>query len=392
MRKFFILSTLFVMLLAGMGAASGMALAASAPFHAGQMLYPIQRLAEQGNVMLQGDATAQAQYQVDLLERRVTDLALTVGTADEGAALEEVYRQLQTTLKALGQASEQDAVILKASMSRVLGTLQQEFPLLVTSPVESGATYQALYNETQTLMGLLADANTSLSTLEAMSAAPSQGNGLTGIADINSPGGNGGGTQNGTPVDPQAVVFPPGSVGAQHAFYPLIGAHSTLDCTACHSNGQYAGTPTECAACHQQSAPVPHFPGDCAACHSPTTWQDVNFDHQVAGATDCKACHSQNKPANHFKGQCSLCHSTNAWKPANFNHEAAGATDCKACHSKNKPKNHFSGQCSLCHSTTAWKPANFNHQAAGATDCQACHSKNKPKNHFSGQCSLCHST
>ncbi len=362
------------MMLAVLGIASGAALAAAAPFHAGQMLYPVQRLAEQSRAALQGNATAEAQYQMNLLERRVTDLALVTGTPDESAALDEVYHQLQIALKALGQAPEQDAVSLKVSLARILDTLQQELPLLVASPVENGSTYRALYNETQTLMGMLGDANTPLSVLGAMSTDP--GIAMSEVADINAPAGSG--MQNGTPVNPQAVMFPPGSIGAQHAFYPLIGAHSTLDCTACHSNGQYAGTPPECAACHQQAAPVPHFPGDCAACHSPTTWTDVHFNHQAAGATDCQACHSKNKPASHFSGQCSQCHSTTAWKPANFNHQAAGATDCQACHSKNKPASHFSGQCSQCHSTTAWKPANFSHSF--------------PLNHgdANGKCSKCH--
>ncbi len=388
MRKFFILSTLFLAVLIGLGAAGGAALASAAPFHAGQTLYPVQRFAEQRRAALAADATSRAQNQIALLERRVMDLALGVGSPYESAALEEVYRQLQTTLDALARAPERDAAILKSALERSLTTLQQELPLLTRAPVESGPAYQALYNETGTLLNMLSDSGVSLSTLGAMSEA-AQVDALTGLADINAPGG---GMQNGTPVDPQMVMFPPGSAGAQHAFYPLVGAHSTLECAACHSSGQYAGTPAACAACHQQDAPVPHFPADCAACHAPTSWQDIHFDHKAAGATDCASCHNQDKPANHFQGQCSACHSTKAWKPATFNHQAAGATDCVSCHTKNKPANHFSGQCSLCHSTNAWKPANFNHQAAGATDCVACHTKNKPANHFSGQCSLCHST
>ncbi len=389
MRRFFILSTLFLMVLAALGIAGGVALAAAAPFHAGQMLYPVQRLAEQSHAALQENVTAEALYQMNLLERRVTDLALVTGTPHESAALDEVYRQLQITLRVLGQAPKQDTTSLKASLSRVLDMLQQVLPLLVTSPGENEATYRALYNETQTLAGMLGDTNTPLSVLGAMSTDTFSGPGLAEMADVNSPAGND--MQTGTPLSPQAVVFPPGSIGAQHAFYPLTGAHSTLDCTACHGEGQYAGTSSECAVCHRQSAPGAHFSGDCAACHSPTTWADVHFNHQAAGATDCQACHSKSKPAKHFGGQCSQCHSVTAWRPANFNHQAAGATDCKNCHSKDKPSGHFGGQCSQCHNTAAWVPAHFTHSFplehgnAGGT-CSKCHPNDPPK----WTCYTCH--
>ena len=166
-------------------------------------------------------------------------------------------------------------------------------------------------------------------------------------------------------VDAHSVQFPPGSAGAEHAFFPLVGKHAQLACESCHANGRFAGTPNTCVACHTQDKPAVHFVGDCAACHTAVSWQDIHFNHQVAGATDCVACHTKDKPANHFSGQCSNCHNTTNWTSVHFDH--TGLTDCASCHTKDKPANHFDGQCSACHNTSNWKNAHSTTQFANAT-------------------------
>jgi hypothetical protein len=64
-------------------------------------------------------------------------------------------------------------------------------------------------------------------------------------------------------VDPDNVEFPAGSVGAMHAFFPLTGKHAGLDCSACHGNDVFAGTPKDCASCHKNVIPANHFSGAC---------------------------------------------------------------------------------------------------------------------------------
>ncbi|MBK7086403.1 MAG: hypothetical protein IPH53_17835 [Flavobacteriales bacterium] len=59
-----------------------------------------------------------------------------------------------------------------------------------------------------------------------------------------------------------------------------------VDCIQCHANG-YAGTPTNCDACHMtdyNGTTDPNhvtggFPTDCALCHDETGWGSANFDH-----------------------------------------------------------------------------------------------------------------
>lgn len=195
-----------------------------------------------------------------------------------------------------------------------------------------------------------------------------------------------------SPIDAHGVPFPDGSL--DHDFFTLDGAHAQIACEACHASTSpdgtvvyvYAGTPTECTACHLEEKPVDHYDAECSFCHIPTAWTDVIFDHAAAGATDCQSCHSDDEPADHFAGQCSDCHTTGTWAGATFNH--TGQTNCTSCHSDDDPPNHYTGQCSNCHNTSNWADADFDH--TGLTNCSSCHTP--PSGHFSGQCSNCHNT
>lgn len=63
-------------------------------------------------------------------------------------------------------------------------------------------------------------------------------------------------------------------------FFPLRGAHRTLDCAECHANGIYRGTPYQCLDCHRNNAqqvtsPVHSMPAfsNCKGCHNQFTFQ-----------------------------------------------------------------------------------------------------------------------
>ena len=102
-------------------------------------------------------------------------------------------------------------------------------------------------------------------------------------------------------IAPHAIPFPEGSL--DHAFYPLVGAHAVLECTACHADLSYAGAPTDCVSCHADTAPLEHYDGDCALCHSPEAWSAVVFNHSAIDTSDCQSCHIEKAPVNHFPGQ-----------------------------------------------------------------------------------------
>ena len=91
---------------------------------------------------------------------------------------------------------------------------------------------------------------------------------------------------------------------------PLTGAHLALACPACHRNGVFRGTPSDCVACHQadysgttnpnHTAAV--FPTACQTCHTTASWAGASFNHDgpffpiYSGShrnrwTACSDCH-----------------------------------------------------------------------------------------------------
>ena len=236
-----------------------------------------------------------------------------------------------------------------------------------------------------------------------------------------------------------------------HAF-PLNGVHATLDCSSCHGNGVYAGTPTDCVGCHlddyEATDDPDHggagFPTDCEQCHQPTSWDDDSgggFVHpyQLVGihaTVDCSACHSSGVYAG-LPSDCVDCHLDNYNNTADPNHSAAGfSTACDTCHQPSDPNwfqatyphtvwplvgSHTAQQCSSCHtgSVYAGLPSecvdchldDYNattdpdHASAGfPTDCETCHQPttwtgatfDHPYSlvgvHATVDCSACHSS
>ena len=162
------------------------------------------------------------------------------------------------------------------------------------------------------------------------------------------------------------------------ARFKLTGKHANVACENCHKNGQFSGTPMDCASCHL--AQNPHgdvYSTDCALCHNPNGWDQVSFDHTQTGFVldgahtllDCKQCHD-NTPASQMSATCGACHA----KDDNHN-------------------GRFGMNCGLCHSTTAWKPATFDHSlsnfpltgAHASLACESCHANGQ----FSGLSSAC---
>ena len=376
----FILATFVVVLLA---VTSVIAMAAIAPLHAGQGLFKVQYWFEHQYEGLIANPLIRAQYGLSLMERRLGDLEQVSGTAAEPEVLNSVYVEIGHALALFKETQPEDETILREmfveDIDRLLVLLDSATFVAENSP-ESLANFRATIENLRAQAENLANPLAGLAGPGAIplipgAAAPGR---PTAVAEV--------------PFSPRMILFPPGSLGAQHLFFPLDGRHSQITCQTCHSEGNYSGTPNQCLDCHVTNRPAAHFEGQCALCHSTTAWLPSTFDHMAAGAVDCQSCHLDVRPVDHYAGQCGACHATTAWLPASFNHQTVGAFDCQSCHISRRPANHFTGQCSACHTTTAWIGATFNHQVAGAVDCQSCHISRRPANHFSGQCSACHTT
>jgi hypothetical protein len=148
--------------------------------------------------------------------------------------------------------------------------------------------------------------------------------------------------------------------------FPLTGQHTAVECTACHIDQVFRGTPTTCVACHaQDDAHDGQFGQDCAACHVTTDWRDATFDHSQTAFP---------LTGQHVAVQCSQCHVNQVFRGT--------PTDCVACHID--PAFHagaFGVTCADCHTTAAWQPARFDrphtfpfdHGESGVNSCRTCH-------------------
>jgi hypothetical protein len=119
----------------------------------------------------------------------------------------------------------------------------------------------------------------------------------------------------------------PAEFAVHNDFYPLVGAHTTVDCNACH-DGNYEDTPNTCYGCHEddynQTTEPPHasaqFSTDCELCHTQFAWEPSTFDHDVqyfpiySGShqgewESCIDCHTN--PTNYSVFSCIDCHEHN---------------------------------------------------------------------------------
>jgi hypothetical protein len=385
MRRTLLIFTLFALFLIFGFSATALAFVEISPFHPGQMFFPVQNSLDHVLVIFYLDHTSKSNYEMDILEKRISDLNNAAGQSEEISGINSVLVELDHVLNHFQKIPPEAEASLRKRFVDILISIQDQIPHYTYSAGANPKEFGAFQAKIAGLKFLAMDVSNSLTTLYAIN---SQSN--PAMEQANNPSTSR--TAQPGLSDSRMIPFLPGSAGASHAFFPLTGKHAALSCQSCHTSVTYAGTPNQCATCHSDVIPENHYEAECSLCHTTGGWIPANFDHSVVNTSNCQSCHSVDKPANHFDGQCSSCHNSNAWKPATFNHAAVGATNCVNCHSSDKPANHFDGQCSSCHSTNAWKPATFNHAAVGATNCVNCHTSDKPANHFDGQCSSCHTT
>lgn len=230
------------------------------------------------------------------------------------------------------------------------------------------------------------------------------------------------------------------------SIFPLTGKHVSVECTSCHKNDVFKGTPTNCAACHTD-VHLGQLGTTCAQCHTTDGWVPVHFDHNLSafkltGAhvqVDCKACHVNGKYKGiamdcyschaakdvhngQFGRDCAQCHNPSSWKNVTFDHSSTifpltglhtsvacaschingvfkgTPTNCFACHAaKDVHNGQFGSNCGACHNTSGWKNVTFDHNTTafplvGSHAPLACH-----KCHVNGQykgtptdCYSCH--
>jgi len=120
--------------------------------------------------------------------------------------------------------------------------------------------------------------------------------------------------------------------------FALEGRHAALECTACHQEQKFRGTPRECVACHAE--PQIHagvFGTQCEACHTAAAWAPAQLtrhtfplDHGEEGEIACATCHTQ----SYATYTCTACHAQGEMEE---HHAEKGITGeqllaCTQCH------------------------------------------------------------
>ncbi len=94
--------------------------------------------------------------------------------------------------------------------------------------------------------------------------------------------------------------------------FKLEGAHANTPCESCHVDQIYAGTPQQCANCHDR--PDIHdisFGNDCMRCHNATAWIPAELryhtfplSHGSETQQECQICHLN----SYTEYPCDICH------------------------------------------------------------------------------------
>jgi hypothetical protein len=195
--------------------------------------------------------------------------------------------------------------------------------------------------------------------------------------------------------------------------FPLTGLHIDVDCSACHLNGVFKGTPQECSVCHNGVRAVGKHVGhvqsdnNCDNCHTTFSMSDARFEHDNITAP-CSSCHNGvtaiGKSVRHVttSQECDACHTTASWLNVRFDHSLVTGP-CSSCHNgsraEGKPANHIitSQECDSCHATNTWLNARIDHSFITGS-CSSCHNNvtasGKPSDHAvtSDDCTRCHTT
>ncbi|WP_346862623.1 hypothetical protein [uncultured Draconibacterium sp.] len=185
--------------------------------------------------------------------------------------------------------------------------------------------------------------------------------------------------------------------------FPLLGAHTTADCAACHTSAsrlEFEPLGVDCIDCHRQdylattnpSHVQTGFSTNCIECHKMDAheWSASGINHDFFPLTlghdinECSACHSNNI-TEPLSPDCYSCHQNDYLNAVNPSHQNSGfATNCLECHTTNPD----------------WKPAEFKthdvlffpiysgkHNGEW-NNCTDCHSQ--PENYSVFSCTDCH--
>lgn len=155
-------------------------------------------------------------------------------------------------------------------------------------------------------------------------------------------GTNHGGLRNCQDCHAPATGWEPKDGWSHDPFFKITGQHKKLDCTQCHTNGRFAGTPKVCVGCHGKK-----HGGltNCASCHTTAGFKPSTFRHSSVFALT----------GRHAKLDCTKCHTT---RGAYARVVGGGSHRCVDCHGS---RHGGLTNCANCHTTAGFENATFKH-------------------------------
>lgn len=191
-------------------------------------------------------------------------------------------------------------------------------------------------------------------------------------------GSNHGGLTNCQDCHAPATGWKPKDGWSHDPFFKITGQHKALDCTQCHKNGRFAGTPKVCVGCHGKK-----HGGltDCASCHTTAGFKPATFKHSsvftltgLHKQLPCTECHAKRefaKVLGNGSHRCVDCHGT----------QHGGQTNCAECHT--------TSGFSLAHHPSTF-PLTGTHGGTNGPKCSDCHGAASQFVKPSTRCVACH--
>ena len=261
--RFLLIAGLLLLLLLIAGVNTQIALATLQPFRPGHVLFPLQDFAEQTRAQMTTGKTNQALYYLDLALQRNEDFVVLAKGDCALLAAEYLNRATDQAISAIIAAPQDDLLDLSIRLNDLILQVDIALKDFIPSSQDQRRVIESLQAKVASLRLILAGFPDSEQVMIEPDSALAKVT-FPVLEELSSDSEVEG-------ISPQDVLFPPGSPGAMHVFYPLVGRHAELDCFVCHRNGQYAGIPNTCTGCHELKTPSEHFKGDCAACHTATS-------------------------------------------------------------------------------------------------------------------------
>ena len=141
--------------------------------------------------------------------------------------------------------------------------------------------------------------------------------------------------------------------------YPLEGKHKTVECVACHANGDFKKELpfAKCTDCHKDAHNGQFLQrpekGECSACHDVNGWKPSRFDVKM---------HATSKyplQGKHAKVECAGCHIPKG-KDTLYKVKFAQCLDChKDEHQTQFASSPWLNACEKCHNLDGFRPSTF---------------------------------